>query len=127
MFLTVSAKNRNGRRRALKTIVDATILTVTGAVVNTLRIFTGGFEAASTTANQAAVPTSTTSAVAVSTTPSGPGASTAVVLAWPMLKAMNAKSLKPLQPLVFDYPTVGTPDILVKLSPQMRATVVTLV
>jgi arsenite oxidase small subunit len=37
------------------------------------------------------------------------------VAAWPRLKAINAKSLQLLKPLVFDYPVAGASNIIVKL------------
>ncbi len=108
-----------GRRRALKMIVGAGILVVAGVVVSTLRIFTGSSETASTTTNtsHAAATTATSSAATVSTTAamSSAAVSNTGVTAWPRLKAISAKSLEPLKPLVFDYPLVGTSNFLVKL------------
>jgi len=44
----------------------------------------------------------------------GQGATTAVVLAWPVVKLANLSTLDPSKPLRFNYPLVDTPCVLVK-------------
>ena len=103
------------RRRALKIIIGAGILAAAGIIVGALGVFRGTTESTSTTPTTMAASTTTsaTTAAAGKTTPL-PSTSTAL-LAWPRLKVTNAKSLELLKPLVFDYPTLGTPNIIVKL------------
>jgi arsenite oxidase small subunit len=111
----MASGNKVNRRRALKIIVGAGILVVAGVVVSTLRIFTP--KPSTTVATNAAISTATTSAAAVSTTvaTSAVSVSNTGVVAWPRLKATNAKSLEESKPLVFDYPLVGISNMLVKL------------
>jgi arsenite oxidase small subunit len=111
-----SEKKRNGRRRALKIIIGAGILAIAGVVVSTFKIFTGRPETSTTATSLVAVTAATTSNFAASTTATSRVAATNTgVAAWPRLKAINAKSLQLLTPLAFDYPTVGTGNIIVKL------------
>ena len=114
-----SETKRNGRRNALKIIIGAGILVVAGVVVSTMRFFTGSPETAPTTTSLMAVTTAThatSSAMAATTTAASQVAATNTgVAAWPRLKAINIQSLQLLKPLVFDYPVVGTSNILVKL------------
>ncbi len=117
-----SEKKQNGRRNALKIIIGAGILIVAGVVVSTMRFFTGSPETAPTTTSLMTVTTATsaaTSTMAVPTTATSQvAASNTGVAAWPRLLATNMKSLQLLTPLVFDYPIVGTSNIIVKLGVQ---------
>jgi arsenite oxidase small subunit len=114
-----SEKKQVSRRNALKIIVGAGILVVAGVVVSTMRFFTGSPETAPTTTSlmavTAATPATTSTMAAATTAASQVAATNTGVTAWPRLLVTNVKSLQLLTPLVFDYPVVGTGNIIVKL------------
>ena len=95
----MKSTEQNSRRRTLKIVIGAGILAIAAVVAGTFRIFTGSPETPSSTAS-----TDTTGAT-----------SPTMSFAWPRLIATNAKSLQPLKALSFDYPLVGTSNLLVKL------------
>jgi arsenite oxidase small subunit len=43
------------------------------------------------------------------------GGRTVRELSWPRVRVMNAKSLEPLKPIIFNYPLVNTPNVLTRL------------
>jgi arsenite oxidase small subunit len=114
-----SEKKQVSRRNALKIIVGAGILVVAGVVVSTLKFFTGSPETAPTTTSLMAVtsatPATSSTMAAATTAVSQAAATNAAVTAWPRLLVINVKSLQLLTPMVFDYPIVGTGNIIVKL------------
>ena len=94
---TKTAKEGNGRRRALKVIAGVVVVAIASAVVGILKIFPTGQEPVATTSTGNAV------------------ASPTVAFVWPRLLVTNVKSLQVGQALSFNYPLQTTSSMIVKI------------